>query len=514
MFDPGLNATLLPAQAPRQSVIALWSTPQELAHLIPSSVPLVSDAGIHTTGSTSPLRLHLPADLQGLTVECAHVPFRLLLDDLVRLNPDSTASRSVKALAHITKCALRVVAQGHLQPDIGLDGIDLWVPGPLTPQDLDLMRKLAGWLPPESFSADDGPTTADEAVAGVFAAVADLMPRTPSAATLTGSRPWASPEVTDVSRFTGQVRDSIIHRRSILQLRLMPPATPEQPARLHLFLRSESQGFVPMAAADIWSGVTGVGVQGEEDLLFLLRAGARLWSPLNRALAESAPAHIDLSDSEVDELLGSAGSQLATAGLEVMIPAELARPMRSAPTVRMADGSDSSGAPTSSGLFTVDSLCEVDWSVQVGGRSLSAAEIDELVESKRRMIRLDDGWVLLDEAVIKRLRTSERMNATAALGEALSFGYLGPTSQPSDWNEADDLADQGFIALDDQSDWIDSSLVDRQISAFIASVRSAMNDENFASPSGLVGELRPYQRAGLSWILTLVSAGFGGILAD
>lgn len=68
-------------------------------------------------------------------------------------------------------------------------------------------------------------------------------------------------------------------------------------------------------AADIWAGRSAAGgVFGPRtkiDTLLTLRRAARAWPPLGRLLTAVAPAELELSDTEVSELLGEAAA-LAT----------------------------------------------------------------------------------------------------------------------------------------------------------------------------------------------------------
>lgn len=517
VLDPGLNATLLPGAVPREAAVALWSTPERLLDLVPPT--RLSDTSIEPSAGTAPGRFVLWAGPERgtLTIDCRIVPLRAVLDELAQLGLEARATRSLRALGHLTRCALEIAARGHLQPDIDPTGMDVWVPEPLTPTDRARMSALAQWLPPESCCTVD-PASGDlsgatirpaDAVERVIAAVVDILPRTPASAALLGIRPWASMGTSAVAERSGQLRETLVHRRSILQLRLVPTDDSAGGAHLDFFLRSEAAGFVPTPAHEVWAAGTVTGARDEEDLLFLLSDAARIWPTLARTLEEAQPGGATLSAAEVDELLGEAGTRLAAAGVEVMIPASLARPLRPLPVVRIVDPENGGTTDRSTGLFSVDSLCAIEWSVQVDGRTLTPAEVEALVAAQRRLVRLNDGWVLLDDDVIRRLRRVEKLGAAAALGEALAAAAEKEERQPDPTAAAVSTA----VAAPQVAD-LSTSLSDPRIVSFIGAVRAAMNDEGFAAPRGLQGELRPYQRAGLAWLSSLATAGFGGILAD
>ncbi|MEZ5309711.1 MAG: DEAD/DEAH box helicase [Microthrixaceae bacterium] len=561
MFDPTLNATLMPGVVPRDLEIALWSTPESLAGLVPLTVrPDDSDAvdlgpdgsdlagdGTRSNGDERNRREHRPVELQlslpGGRIEsvpATTIRLRDLIDEFEYSTPDpdgmpqpgfeavpgstqSPSSRSVLALAHVTGCALGLVARSAIHPDITDDGLDIWALGRLDPDESELIDHLARWIPPELYcgatasakaSSDDASPlhlSGPEAIRAVYNAVVDLMPRTPSSAAVLGTPSWLSDGHTDVSAYAERLRSEAVLRRSVLQLRLVLPDSDDDDASIHLFIRNESSGFLAVSASDLWAGVVETDPKSEEDLLLLTRRAARTWSPLARALEERSPSRISINDDEVSELLDHAAADLISAGIEVMVPQELIRQIGGAPNVRVAESFDDNTTRSSSGLFTIDSLCEVNWSLQVDGRELSSEEVDALIDSKRQLIRLNDGWVMVDRTVLKRLRSSENLSAAQSLGELLAAG-----NQPL----GDDTA-AGFAQMWPSEDSARfgpyGTLVnaaDDQITSFLRDVRFAMTDEEFAPPKGLVGDLRPYQRAGLAWMLILSRSRFGGILAD
>ncbi|MBQ8136560.1 MAG: DEAD/DEAH box helicase, partial [Clostridia bacterium] len=59
-------------------------------------------------------------------------------------------------------------------------------------------------------------------------------------------------------------------------------------------------------------------------------------------------------------------------------------------------------------------------------------------------------------------------------------------------------------------------IVSSRDTAFRQLIRTfkTVNESDFEAPDSLQGVLRPYQTAGFQWLMTLSSAGFGGILAD
>lgn len=512
MFDRTLNATLCPAVVPRDTTLALWPTPDALAGLVPP-----------TPRSDAPLadfiELRGPSDLGPVTVACTHVPMDTLLSP-----PDAsvTSSRSMRALTHVTRFALEIVERGLFHPDIAPSGVDTWSPGPLGPDEMAQVERLADLLPPEAFAVDGGAGDRTTAVLALIDSVVDLVPRLWSPSGPRPAGPWAVMEHSDVSRHRRELRSATITRRSVLQLRLVLPgdthASRSGPRSgsavqhadddivLWVFLRTRANRSLAVAASDVWSGVADLGEDAESDLLFLLRRAATVWEPLGRLLDDPTPSRLLLDPDEAGQVLEGAARELAEEGVEVLVPSEMVRRVTATPRVGLVpDGAATgTGGSTSSGLFTVDSLCDVTWTALAGDRQLSTTEIDRLMEERSRLVRLDDGWVLLDARTIERLRRSRRMDARRTLGTVLG-GHQGLVLVPP-------LDDAG--TRPEPIHRPPAPLMDEAISGFITSVLGAMTNDTFPEPRGLLGELRPYQRAGLSWSSRLFRAGFGGILAD
>lgn len=542
MFDQLLNATFCPSPALRHSTIAFWSTPTSLARVVPPAPPTRDPSPRSTTGSAPApdvLELLGPADVGTLTIPCWRIPVADLLegDTIAALAavldhhvtggdrrvdgsavPEGTTAnctRSSVAVAAVIMAAIEMVRRGQLYPGISDSGFDEWCIGPLGPHERDLVERMAHAMPPESFMVAGGACDALSAVLGLMDCIADSLPRERSQGPVSGSRPWVDESPSDVSRHRQVLRSSTIARRTTLQLRLVLPEGPvrrngshargvaEHGAALWLFVRSRSHGGGPVAASDLWSGTAPLGREVEHDLLYLLARAATVWPPLERLLDEAAPSRLALDDDETDELLLAFSEELIREGVEVLVPTDVVRRITAAPRVRITD-SGSGGVPdgsTSTGLFTVDSLCEVSWTMLAGNRELDRAEIDRLLAARTGLVRLDDDWVLLDPATIERLRERRATDARTALGLALG-GYGGPTLVPAPPEDAPPAYRPP------------APRIDPGISAFVTSLLGAMTDDGFAAPSGLTGELRSYQRAGLSWSTRLFRSGFGGILAD
>ncbi|MDT8912770.1 DEAD/DEAH box helicase [Amycolatopsis sp. PS_44_ISF1] len=219
------------------------------------------------------------------------------------------------------------------------------------------------------------------------------------------------------------------------------------------------------------------------EVVLTLRRGAQAWPALAPLLSAAVPSDLPLGDEEVRELLSGGTQRLAEAGIAVHWPAELTG--LSARAV-VAAGDAPGDLPS---FFGGGRVLEFDWQLALGGAALTAAELDELAQARRPVVRLRDRWVLLDpvSADRARQRTLEPLTAVGALGAVLT-GTTEADGRPVE------VITEG---------WLEA--VREQLSRA---------PEPGEQPPGLAATLRDYQLRGLRWLSTLTSLGLGGCLAD
>ncbi|MDZ7732553.1 MAG: SNF2 helicase-associated domain-containing protein [Acidimicrobiia bacterium] len=108
---------------------------------------------------------------------------------------------------------------------------------------------------------------------------------------------------------------------------------------------------------------------------------------------------------------------LAGAGLQVLWPTELVRPVELRPTVTPAPA-----AVAGSGLG-LDDLLEVRWQASVDGEALTDEELAQLAEARRGVVRLRGRWVRADPAALARVAERRTLTAGEGLAAALD-GHL------------------------------------------------------------------------------------------
>jgi hypothetical protein len=507
----------LPDEIPRRGVFACWGKG-------PGN-PVRGDAKVELVfpGGTYGIRKRM-VSAELIPVGEA-LPLLLSSEDALRVR------RSVRVWAAAAAAGLGLLARGRLLPTVGAGDTDVWRAGPLDPSDLSWLRELAAAFPPAAHAlAIPGSRpmrlrSPEALVRDLWDAIADTVARSPAAARTTASTAFAATEPTGVGDLADWLADTTdglsAGARLSLRIEAVPAATAvpdeeaspdedededladdeasaeacdEPPApvfRLVLQLRSTSDPSLIVDAASLWSQPETVlarfGPQAETDLLLALRRGAAVWPPLAQVLEQASPSAIDLDDDALTSLLGPAAEALAGAGIEVMWPSSM-----------LDDGLELRAAVTpapeqlTEAGFGLAALLDFRWQLTLDGALLDADEIAALAAAKRPLIRLRGRWVILDPALLDRLRRPPRtrMRATEALGAVLA-------GEAEIDGETVKVAAEGPLA---------------GLAARIASLGSA--PEPVGPPPGLNAALRPYQQRGLAWLAGMCDSGLGGCLAD
>ncbi|MGW2803335.1 DEAD/DEAH box helicase [Streptomyces sp. NPDC001269] len=204
-----------------------------------------------------------------------------------------------------------------------------------------------------------------------------------------------------------------------------------------------------------------------------------LWEPLDRLTTNDDDFMTRLTPQELEELLRPRGpaQALRRRGVALLLPAEWA----SLESVAVMDAPD--------GSSIVDGLLQsFNWRFSLDGQLLTEEEMDQLAESRRPLVRLREGWALVNDTILRRARS--RLATQLEPGDALA------------------AAAAGELVVDGES---------VPCTAMGAAARLATQEPLLPAleePPGLVATLRAYQRRGLAWLADRCSLGLGGCLAD
>ncbi|MFE5618624.1 DEAD/DEAH box helicase [Streptomyces sp. NPDC056524] len=525
------SAVFLPADPPRAGHIAFWS---------PEGTPPAD--GLPATED----RLTVVADdVRPQSVAAALIPVRDALPLLTRARFSDGASPATSFWGAATLFALHLAARGLLLPGLTATDRDAWRAGPLGPEELTELRALAASMPPAAHAVPlpghgTAPGTAplflpepERLLRAFVDAVVDGLPRTPAAPLAAGGPAFAADEPQELPGQRAWAADVAAgHDAGVrLSLRLELPGLDERKApafRAVLQMHSVADPTLVADAAEVWAGSspagTSFGPRARMDALLALRRAARAWAPLTPLLSAAVPDAVELADEEVAELLGPAARALAATGLQIHWPRDLAHRLTARAVIGPADGGtpdssmpDSAGpqsGTTSAGTWddadedgtgstgrrssalpsflSADALLAFNWRFAIGDQELTRAELDQLAEAGRPVVRLRDQWVLVDPAEVRRARaaTDHKLTPVDALGAVLT----GATE-------------------------LDGRRVEVQATGWLEQLRARLDDpeggpQEVAQPAALAAPLRDYQLRGLNWLHRMTSLGLGGCLAD
>ncbi|NLU68733.1 DEAD/DEAH box helicase [Streptomyces sp. HNM0574] len=525
------HAVLLPGDPPRTARIAFWHT-----HGTP---PLPGGADFVTLTVALP---DVSGDIRAREVPALSLPVRDALPVLTRARArtagrsgDDTepASSSAEFWGAATLLALHLAARGRLLPGLSPSGHDAWRLGPLDAEDHERIGLLVAAMPPHAHATPlaEGAETLrlpapDHLLRAFLDSVADTLPRTPAAPlaagcdAFTAEAPQHVPHLRDWTAEVAAGHDAGVRLSLRVEITGLPDgggtedvdAAPEGAPRFRgvLQLHSMSDPALVADAADVWSGASRAaadfGPRARQDLLLTLRRAAAAWTPLEPLLSAAVPDALELADEEIGELLSTPVARaLEAAGVQVHWPKALARTLTTRAVITpdgeplRGDGMEhgtAAWAEEDSGLPSFlgpDALLTFDWRFALGDAELSRAELDQLAESGRPLVRLRGQWMLVDPAALRRAhrRAGRKVTPLTALGTVL----MGKAED--DGEQVEVHAGGGL----------------ERLRAYLAEPEDGRHPL-LTEPEGLAASLRDYQLRGLAWLDRMTSLGLGGCLAD
>jgi SNF2 family DNA or RNA helicase len=232
----------------------------------------------------------------------------------------------------------------------------------------------------------------------------------------------------------------------------------------------------------------------QERLLAGLGLAGRLFPPIMNSLRTARPADCPLTVNEAYAFLREVGPLLEGSGFGVLVPPWWDKPgARLGVRARLQTPSTIVGQ----GILTMDTLVQFDWELALGDEALTYEEFQRLAALKMPLVQVRGQWVLLQQDQIEaaiafweKKREQAEMSLRDALGMALGAD-----------EEVGGLPLQGV----ETSGWLDD-LLDQ--------LGAGDKMQELSPPQEFVGQLRPYQVRGYSWLHFLRKWGLGACLAD
>lgn len=207
-----------------------------------------------------------------------------------------------------------------------------------------------------------------------------------------------------------------------------------------------------------------------------------------------------LTEDEAWIFLTDASETLLALGIDILLPSWW-QAMKKASMKVKAKVSNTSHRPSFVGL---DAMLDYNWRFSMNGVNLSEEEFNKLVEEKRRLVFIRGRWIKLDPSFIRQIQ--DLMKKAEKEGLHVRDLIEQELFQTEEQQEDDLDNPKSFAKIQIE--------LNKQWRTMIHQLREVKNLPLEKVPENFLGELRPYQVLGMSWMLFLRKYGFGAILAD
>ncbi|WP_238327564.1 DEAD/DEAH box helicase, partial [Paenibacillus gorillae] len=208
-----------------------------------------------------------------------------------------------------------------------------------------------------------------------------------------------------------------------------------------------------------------------------------------------------LSDNEAWAFMEKASITLLEAGCPVLLPSwwEAVRSRKLRLRAKMKSSVGSEAQP----MFGLDQIVQFDWRMALGNVDLSESDFMRLAEENRRLMNIGGEWVHLDPHDVAQIRDwMKRVGKRKGLSfrDVMEMHLLGGSP----------LGDE----LDDTESLRAEVELNEHLAKWLEQLQHTTEIPLVEKPASFLGELRPYQQQGVSWMLFLRRFGLGGCLAD
>ncbi|MBO0961004.1 DEAD/DEAH box helicase [Neobacillus sp. MM2021_6] len=208
-----------------------------------------------------------------------------------------------------------------------------------------------------------------------------------------------------------------------------------------------------------------------------------------------------LTEEEAWMFLTEASETLVALDVEILLPSWWQAMKNANLKVKASLKGGSSHRPSFVGL---QAMLDFNWRFSMNGVDLSEEEFGQLVEEKRRLVYIRGRWVKLDPQFIRQIQDLMKRAEKEGLHVR---DLLEQELVDHGESEGDELENpKAFAKIQIE--------LNRQWKQMIKQLSEVHEIPLTDVPSGLNGELRPYQQLGMSWLWFLREHGFGACLAD
>ncbi|MBH8551908.1 DEAD/DEAH box helicase [Nostocaceae cyanobacterium CENA357] len=281
-----------------------------------------------------------------------------------------------------------------------------------------------------------------------------------------------------------------------------PPTEKIDNWQMQFLVANKQDPSLKLALADYWNmnktAKTDVykqfGKEFETNLLLSLGYAARMYPKLWQGLETDQPTDMQLTLDEAFDFLKESAWVLEESGFKVIVPAWYTPAGRRRAKIRL-QASGRKLAPTkgeTKSYFGLDSLVQYQYELAIGEQVVTPQEWEQLINAKSPLVHFRGQWMELDRDKMQQL---------------LEFWQSHGDEQPQ-MNLLEFLQRSAEVG----EEWEIEH--DDVLSEMIAKLQDKSRLEPISDQLNLQGNLREYQKRGVSWLEYLERLGLNGCLAD
>ncbi|WP_313803430.1 DEAD/DEAH box helicase [Cytobacillus sp.] len=208
-----------------------------------------------------------------------------------------------------------------------------------------------------------------------------------------------------------------------------------------------------------------------------------------------------LTEEEAWTFLTEASETLLSLGVEILLPSWWQAMKNANMKVKARVKGQANHRPSFVGL---QAMLDYDWRISMNGVELSEDEFNSMVEEKRRLVYIRGRWIKLDPTFVRQIQDLMKKAEKEGLHVRDLIEQELLQDEQADTDELENP--QAFAKIQIE--------LNRQWKQMVRQLRDIKDIPLEEAPAHFQGDLRPYQKLGMSWLFFLRRYGFGACLAD
>lgn len=210
----------------------------------------------------------------------------------------------------------------------------------------------------------------------------------------------------------------------------------------------------------------------------------------------------ELEEAAAWDFLTEASEKFHSLGVEILLPSwwEAMREANLTVKARVRQ----TGTNYRPSFVGLDAMLDFNWRFSMNGADLSEEEFQKLIQEQRRLVKIRGRWVKLDPKMIAHIQALMQQAKKEGLRVQDIFA-LG--AEDEDLPAAEEEFDpRAFAQIKVE--------LNQSMKQMLRQLHTLEEIPRVEISADLLGELRPYQKLGVDWLVFLRQFGFGACLAD